>query len=527
MKRLRGKRRRSQEKHRDNEDNLYVSYPTTLTQPTDEVDFPTLFVGNSFCQLAKFPASIMAAVKELLTYENVEIEKEIQSCYNMIRYAKSKNKKRMVYAMRKKLEKLENERIVCWLRGGAFPTGHLPMVKDLLKELNYHDFEVEDRRNPPSNFVTLRWRNKPFDPRYYQREMIDLAPRCERGVFESAVGTGKSLIMEYIIKNLGVHTLIVVPSNPLLEQIYRDVLLCFGHTKVSKVDSVKVKRGTKLNPIRIVTIHTLSALKKSGLLREVLKDVDMLMVDEIHHAGANSYTELLEDFDSIYYRFGFTGTFLRNDSKTLDMWGFLSNRLYHYPPWKATEEGFLTPIEMQIEELPGKGNKDYQKEYDANYCGGQALLGAILRRVSNIPESDQILILVDRKDKSGKIIHELLTQKGVDNRYISGDDKKDYIADSIEDFNKKKIRVLIGSTVIGEGVDIHSTQHLILANGGKSPIKLVQAIGRLARLHEGKEIGYLYDFYFEETNYMAKHCQQRVDVFLNHFAGEVKWLSET
>jgi len=316
----------------------------------------------------------------------------------------------------------------------------------------------------------------------------------------------------------------VVPSAAIQEQTKRILIDAFGKSKVEVITTRKVKTKKRFAPIRIAIVNTLASLQKAGLLRDLVEDIDLIAVDEIHHAGAESYTSLLSDFDNIYYRFGFTGTFLRNDSKTLDMWGFLSTRLYYYPPYKAVEDGFLTPTELIVEELPGIFNPDWDREYKANYCGGKALLGALIRRMQCIPKDEQILILVKQKDAAGKVIHELLKSLGVDNRYICGDDKKEYIIDSIEAFNDKIVRVLVGSSIIGEGVDIHSTKHLILANGGKSPIQLVQGIGRCVRLHPGKEKSYVYDFNFVGTKHQSRHCSIRADIFKNYFAGDIKWI---
>lgn len=501
--------------------------------PEMDVTLPTLFVRNSFCSLEKFPADIKSYIEQLLTYEDESVDMEIQKTYQLMNYWKTKNKTRAVYALKAKVKHLEARRVVCWLKNNSFPTGHLPMVLDTLKELKYNDFTVEDCRKLPDNASILRWRNKPKEMRYYQKEMVDLGILHRRGVFESAVGTGKTLILIYLLKELGVNALIIVPSVGLLEQMERELVLTFGQGAISLLSTADVKKGKKLNAIRLTTVQTLVSLQENGILQDAISDVDMLAVDEIHHAGADSYTKLLPDFDHIYYRFGFTGTFLRNDSRTLDMWGFLSNRLYHYPPYKATQEGFLTPVEYYIEKIPGVRSNNYQKEYDANYVvkeergkvqGARELMKAIKNRIDEIPPNEQILILVDRKDGTGKVIHEMLNHYGLDNIYVSGDDKKGDIADAIEAFNAKKIRIMVGSTVIGEGIDVHSTQHLILANGGKSAIKLVQGIGRCVRLHPGKKTSYVYDFCFEGTRFLEKHCGQRIDIFTNHFGGKVAWL---
>jgi len=499
------------------------SFEKAASTPT--ADGPTIFLKNSFCTVASFPKEIEKYIDELLTYENKEIESEIQSCFNMMKYAKSRGKNRMLYAFKAKLEELKSKRIVKWFQDHTFPTGHLPMVKELLREIGFNDYVLEDQRGVPSNYAMFRWKNKPFTPRYYQQEMINKGKIAGRGVFESAVGTGKTLVMTYLIKELEVKSLIIVPSLPLLRQNRKILNLAFGKDKIATITTDFVKKNKKkLPPIRITTIQTLASLQKNGLIDKVLGDIDALYIDEIHHSGAETYTKLLPEFDDIYYRFGFTGTFLRNDSKTLDMWGFLSNRLYYYPPYKALEDGFLTPVELLVKDLPGKHHKNYQKEYDGNYCGYHVLQNEILDIIDRVGENDQILILVDRKDKSGKILHELLNQNKLDNVYISGDDKGQVIEDAITDFNEETVHRLIGSKVIGEGVDICSTVHLILANGGKSPIQLVQAIGRCVRLFPGKLKSYVYDFNFKGTNYMHKHCAQRIDIFRNHFAGEVTWL---
>lgn len=498
-----------------------------------EVSEPTLFVRNSFCTLGAFPEDIKSLVQDLLTYEDETVEHEVKKTFALMAYWKTKNKTRAVYALRAKIKHLEARRVVCWLKNDSFPTGHLPMVIELLREIRFSDYKLEDFRKLPTNSATLRWRNRPKPMRYYQEEMVALGLKEGRGVFESAVGTGKTLILTNLIKELGVNSLIIVPSVALLEQMQRELSHVFGPNQVCLINTASVKKGKKkLAPLRLTTVQTLASLQEQDLLTEVIGDVDLLAVDEIHHAGADSYTNLLPAFDHIYYRFGFTGTFLRNDSKTLDMWGFLSNLLYHYPPYKATQEGFLTPVEYTVERIEGVRNNNYQKEYDANYVvksekgkiqGAQVLMAAIKARVAKIPAKEQILILVDRKDGTGKVIHELLKHSGFDNVYVSGDDKKAVIGDAIEDFNAKKVRIMVGSTVIGEGIDVHSTQHLILANGGKSPIKLVQGIGRCVRLHEGKPLSYVYDFCFEGTRFLEKHCGQRIDVFTDHFGGKILW----
>ena len=473
-----------------------------------------LIIGNSFTELKDTPNNIYLVIKEALTYKDESVTDEIKAIFGKMNYAKSRGNQGLYNKCKGRLKQLKKMEIVCWLRDNKFPTGHLNIVKDLLGVMSV-SYDIIENRAVPGKSAILRWNNKPFEPRYYQKDVIEKAISCGRGVVESAVGTGKSLMMAYIIKQLSVNSLIIVPSRGLLEQMYQDLVLWFGAKNVDMVNSTKVRSGKALKPIRITTIQTVASLLKTNEEGGLLEDIDALFMDEFHHAGSSSYTTLLGSISNIYYRFGFTGTFLRNDSKSLDMFGVLSNRIYHYPAFKAITEGFLTPLKVIRYNLHGKAHKQYQKEYDLNYCGSKEILKQILSIVEN--NKGQVLILVDKKEKSGNKIKDYLWCHGIIADYINGDNKKEEIYEAIERFNEKENRILIGSKVIGEGIDIRSTDHLINAQGGKSEISLVQACGRAIRLYPGKAIATIHDFNFTNTNYLQKHYNMRINIYDRNF----------
>ena len=491
---------------------------------------PELIVNNSYAELKDFPQEIVDAIDTVLTVHNdIELEKQyLQRQIKFFGRNKDSPKMRKLCGFhKKKLKDLLASEFVHWLRDGKFPTGHLNIVKDVIEVFNVKYTFSDLRRIPQKQYEFILC--KPFhDPRYYQKEIHEIAMREGRGVVESAVGTGKTDMLMRLIFELGVVSLIVVPSKPLLKQLEPLLKEHFGRRNVIRLGSEKLSksklRKVKKTPIRLINIQSLAAARKKGNISDLISDVDAIFIDEIHHAGSKSYTDLMTHTDHIYHRFGFTGTFLRNDSKTLDMWGFLSNKLYSYPAWKAIEDGFLTPVEVILHEIEGVRKRFYQGEYTANYCGTkkkypEALLGEIKNIFDNyVKPSDQVLILVNLKDKCGAIIHEFLDDIGVENTYISGDSEEDEIDDAIREFNAKTVKVLIGSRVIGEGIDIRTADHLIMAQGGKSEIAMVQAAGRLVRLSPGKKVGYLHDFLFRDTKYMEKHWKLRKTIYKNNLA---------
>lgn len=476
----------------------------------------------------------MSDIDEILTYRN-DIEAEKASLFKKMKFWKKKTTSQSQVTARKarqmcgwiskQIKDLEANEYVKWLKGDTFPTGHLSIVKDVL-EIVYPKYETIDHRVVPDKKFDFVLCEEFHKPRYYQDEMHELGVSAGRGVFEAAVGSGKSLVLMRLLREFGVKSLIVVPSKPLMNQLKKALIKHFGRRNVIVVDSKKLSaskmRKLKKIPIRLINIQSMASLNKKGIIKDYIDDIDAIHIDEIHHAGSKSYTDLFPALEHVYYRFGFTGTFLRNDAKTLDMWGFLSNRLFTYPAFKAIEEGYLTPIEVIIHTLQGIGTKNYQREYKKNYCGGAELLGKIKEILTDyVKKNEQVLILVARKEQSGKIIHEFLEELGFENTYISGDDDKETIDEALEAFNNKTIRILVGSTVIGEGIDITSSDHLIMAQGGKSEIAIVQATGRLVRLYEGKLKGTLHDFRFLDTKYMEKHLKARKAIYKRVFAAKI------
>lgn len=480
----------------------------------------SLIINNSFCAFSnEIPNQILDQVRQLLTYHN-DIRAEKIQLLNRMQIFKKRGLTSKYQETLIALKKLEASEYVCWLKGLTFPTGHLNIVLDFLNAINSNP-TIEDLRKVPKPDFTIRWRNEPHVPRYFQEAMISLGLSQHRGVFEAAVGSGKSLVMMYLIKNLGVKSLIVVPSSGLKEQLYRDFIIYFGIENVQKIETQDIRKSSKLKNIRITTIQTLASLQKTGDLQKLVSDIKGIYLDENHHTAANSYCNILPEIDNIYYRFGFTGTFLRNDSHTLDMWGFLSTKLFSYPAYKAIADGFLTPIEVYIHKIDGKRKINYMSEYKANYCNNPLFLQEIHDCILNIEPEKQILILVNRKDQSGKIIHEYLKAFKLENSFISGDDTATLINNTIDAFNKKKIRILIGSSVIGEGINICSTDHLLMCQGGKSEIIIVQALGRVARLFEGKITAYVHDFNFTNTKYLSKHLGIRKNIYKNNIAPKI------
>lgn len=476
-------------------------------------------VYNSYSRIIDPDPSSLRLVDDALTYEDKEIFFKLQTLNRQLLTAQSVRNKKWEYSLRKQINELGSSTVKL-LQNNTFPTGLLKLVESNLKT----PYSLVDKRIEPESSLTLRWRNKPPKMRYYQEEVVNIASKEHRGIFELATGSGKSLILLNIIKQKEVPTLIIVPSTALVEQMLDMLRLYFDPKHSCHLTTQLLNSKKKLAPLRVVTMATLHSMNKKGTLEKALKDVDMFIWDEAHHSGSATGVALLKEMEHIYYRYSLSATYLRNDSRELQLKGILANKLYEYPAHKATAEGYLVPIHYKIYDMPGIDVRNYKKEYDANYQENMKFFNKIVEIVKSINNTEQILILVERKEAVGKVIYDILQKEKIECTYRSGDNKASDVNQSIKDFNDKKIRVLIASQILGEGCDLKSTEHLIFARGGRSEIAVTQAFGRATRLFPGKEKSYIYDFRFEPTSYVGKHCDERTDIFKRGFAGEIEYV---
>jgi superfamily II DNA or RNA helicase len=81
----------------------------------------------------------------------------------------------------------------------------------------------------------------------------------------------------------------------------------------------------------------------------------------------------------------------------------------------------------------------------------------------------------------------------------------------IEKFAGDELNCLI-STLLGEGVDIPSMTTIIMAGGLKTPVGVVQKVGRALRKSPGKEEAIIVDFR-DKGPWLSQHFQERMDVY--------------
>ena len=381
---------------------------------------------------------------------------------------------------------------------GYFPTGLLPYVHYILEESRVH-YEVIDERIKPEKQIKFILKET-FPPlRYYQKEAYRKLSEQHRGVVEMPTGTGKSLTAARMIWELGLPTLIITPGKSLTDQMTKTLVKHFGKGKVKKLTT----KDVKLKTINVVNIQALVNMDP-----KIFKDIRLAMIDEFHHAAADTYLAVNEEhLSECYYRIGFTATNFRNDGAELALRSVLSEVLHQYSIQQAIEDGFL--MKPEFVEVPIRLDKEktYQTAYKKQIVQNKKR-NQLVKEIAEDHPDDAVIILV-KQVAHGELLKKMLP----DAEFIHGEIKDGDREKVMEKFRKGQIKRLIGTSVIGEGVDLPVARVLILAAGGKARGQVMQNIGRVLRLHPDKDTPIIYDFTDEDGSWLESHSEARFEVY--------------
>jgi superfamily II DNA or RNA helicase len=97
---------------------------------------------------------------------------------------------------------------------------------------------------------------------------------------------------------------------------------------------------------------------------------------------------------------------------------------------------------------------------------------------------------------------------------VSADNPRPRNNQVIENFiDGDAVRVLLGTTLVGEGVDLPTTDALVYARGERAEVGLVQAAYRVCTAVHGKHKAVIVDFADRHHKKLLEHSQERLRIY--------------
>lgn len=329
----------------------------------------------------------------------------------------------------------------------------------------------------------------------------------QRGLIISATGTGKTYLGAFDVKSTDPKKMLFLAHR---EQILEKSKESFSRIIGGKKTDYGLYTGNSRNKNAKYVFATVQTLSKSNHLSLFDRDeFDYILVDEVHHAGAETYQKIMNYFQPKFY-LGMTATPDRNDDFNVFKL-FNYNIAYEIRLPQALEEDMLCPFHyVGISDYTFKDNRvneaiDSYNNEKGNHKNEQKI-------VEQLSSQERVKYILDQTryyGYSGDVLHGLifcsgvaesvslakeLTRQGYPSKALSGNDSEVKRRSVVKNLEKGIIKYIVTVDIFNEGIDIPCINQVVFLRNTNSNIVYIQQLGRGLRKSKGKKYVEILDF---------------------------------
>ena len=314
----------------------------------------------------------------------------------------------------------------------------------------------------------------------------------KRALLIAATGTGKTYLSIFDINQ--------VKPKKVLYVAHRDMILDKSEKSFKNIFPT-IKTGFLNGNQKDVNAEYLFAsvftLAKEETLKSFRKDeFDYIIVDEVHHAGAESYKKVI-DYFTPKFLLGLTATPERTDG--FDIFSMFHNNIaYEIRLQKAMEEDLLCPFHYYgLSDLTVNDEViDDKSDFRKLVCDER--IKHIERSINlyrNFAYPVKGLIFCSQVEEA-KELSAKLNLDGYYTKYLTGENsdvERERVIQELES-DDNPLQYIISVDIFNEGVDIPSINQVVMLRPTQSAIIFVQQLGRGLRKFKGKSYVSVIDF---------------------------------
>lgn len=384
-------------------------------------------------------------------------------------------------------------------------------VKDELRVFlgNHPQFkEIEDylpqQRGKALDGAKLELKNHQMEA---LRSLQDMRDNSETiALLYHATGTGKTVTAVMDAKNCGGRVLFLAHTQELINQATATFRRLWPSVTV----------GCYMESIKQPNAHVVCGSVQSVALHlDQFKDdaFDYLIIDEAHHAAADTYQKVLSYFKPAF-TLGLTATPERTDDNKVIL-DIFKNTAHKLDIQTAVEIGELVPVRC----IRIHTNIDLTK---VRFNSVQYNIRDLESKIY-VPERNRLIVdtwlqyVRDKRTvvfcasvKHAEQIAGLFREAGIKAASVSGGMKQSERKEFQDKFVSREIQVLCACDLLNEGWDCPETEVLFMARPTMSKVLYTQQLGRGMRLFEGKECLMVFDFVDNASQYNMPQSLHRL-----------------
>jgi superfamily II DNA or RNA helicase len=348
-----------------------------------------------------------------------------------------------------------------------------------------------------------------------------------RGVVVLPTGSGKTFLGAMAIADLGLWTLIMVPTIDLLRQWQGELCRILGYS----LSQIGVYGGGdhELLPLTVVTYES------AQLHPELLWHFGLLVFDECHHLPAPTYREIAEGAFTPY-RLGLSATPERADLLHAALDRLIGPEVYRRQPEELSAAGYLA--EYDEERITVALSPDERVRYEAARAGFRSYLARRGLRLSSPADFQRKILWASASDPQARaamlawrearslalnapaklsVLEELFLRHR-DERVLVFTEYNSVVEEIsrrfcipqityktpaaerqliLEGFRSGRYSKLVSGRVLNEGLDVPDCGVAIIVSGTSTRREYIQRLGRVLRPKERRAV--LYELVTDDT----------------------------
>lgn len=324
------------------------------------------------------------------------------------------------------------------------------------------------------------------------------AQHIDRALLLSSTGTGKSLASAFMLREMGTkRALLVVHREQIAKQTMKSYKRVFGSSRTYGLLS-----GNSREFGSDFLFATMQMLSKEDILSHYSpEDFDVIILDECHHVGAESYQKIMRYFKPKFW-LGMTAS---PDTNQYDIYSIFDHHIaYEIRLQQALEEDLLCPFHyFGITDLEINGEVFDDNAGVKNFSNliSDARVDYVIDKANYYGFSgDRVkgLIFCSRKDEAKELSNKF-NERGLRTEVLTGEDTQERRESVIarltnDEDGEDQLDYIFTVDIFNEGVDIPEINQVIMLRPTQSPVVFIQQLGRGLRKYEGKEYVVILDF---------------------------------
>ena len=324
------------------------------------------------------------------------------------------------------------------------------------------------------------------------------AQHIDRALLLSSTGTGKSLASAFMLREMGTRrALFIVHREQIAKQTLKSYKRVFGSSRTYGLLS-----GNSRELGAEFLFATMQMMSKEDILSHYSPgDFDVIILDECHHAGAESYQKIMRYFKPKFW-LGMTAS---PDTNQYDIYSIFDHHIaYEIRLQQALEEDLLCPFHyfgITDLEINGEVFDDNAGVKNFSKLISDARVDYVIDKANYYGFSgDRVkgLIFCSRKDEA-KELSKKFNERGLRTEVLTGEDTQERRESVIarltnDEDGEDQLDYIFTVDIFNEGVDIPEINQVIMLRPTQSPVVFIQQLGRGLRKYEGKEYVVILDF---------------------------------